>query len=194
MKNQQSQIGAEATLTFLDDRVRKERAVKTYRNTELDDALRRARNKREAKILSKSPVRSPKLLSVEVYAIEMEKIDGVRLRDALTQETTPHYAQVFGSMIRTLHDTEIIHGDLTTSNILVDSNKELVLIDFGLSAFSKRLEDRATDLHVLRETLEGSHPQLAEVFWQSFLTGYGTHETLHVLEDVETRGRYKEKY
>jgi len=100
----------------------------------------------------------------------------------------------YGTNIAYLHSTEIIHGDLTTSNAMV-SNGELYVIDFGLSFRSQRLEDKAVDIHLLKQVLNSSHPEVAERAWQKFVEGYSEYEksdeVLEQLEDVEKRGRYK---
>jgi Kae1-associated kinase Bud32 len=186
--------GAEAVLTFSQDTVHKERIAKTYRVPELDDKLRRLRNRKEAKILAAAPVRVPKLISSDEYSITMERIHGPRLRDVLTTENATAFGAQLGDMIHRLHTKELIHGDLTTSNVLVEQEKTLVLIDFGLATNSKRLEDRAVDLHVLRETLEGTHVNVAQSFWGAFTKAYADIPVLKTLEEVESRGRYKEKY
>ena len=57
-----------------------------------------------------------------------------------------------GRIIGNLHLNEIIHGDLTTSNILIvkeDNDLKIYFIDFGLSIVSNHLEDKAVDLYVL---------------------------------------------
>lgn len=186
--------GAEALLSFNEDTVVKERVPKTYRNAELDEYLRTVRNRKEAKLLAKSPVRSPKLISADTYSITMERIHGPRLRDVLNTKNAAHFGSQLGTIIRKLHDANIIHGDLTTSNILVEHEKDLVIIDFGLSVESPRFEDRAVDLHVLRETLEGTHVAEKDMFWESFSKAYGDETVLKTLAEVETRGRYKKKY
>ena len=40
-----------------------------------------------------------------------------------------------GFLILKVHELGIIHGDLTTSNMIIDKDNHLVLIDFGLSYF-----------------------------------------------------------
>jgi Kae1-associated kinase Bud32 len=185
--------GAEAVLTFSETSVHKERIAKAYRHPELDEKLRKLRNRKEAKILAEAPVRVPKLISSDDYSITMERINGPRLRDVLTVENAAEFGSQLGSMLSLLHEKDIIHGDLTTSNILVD-NGQLVLIDFGLAVHSPRREDRAVDLHVLRETLEGTHQKEKNVFWTALADAYTNKEALTLLEEVETRGRYKEKY
>jgi Kae1-associated kinase Bud32 len=188
-----SEQGAEAVLHFSEHTVTKERVAKAYRHPELDEKLRKLRNRKEAKILGEAPTRVPKLIAVTDYSITMERIDGPRLRDVLTQENAAHHGRELGAMIKELHGKNIIHGDLTTSNALVDK-QGIVLIDFGLSAHSQRKEDRAVDLHVLRETLEGTHVKEKEQFWEAFATAYADEEILTLLTEVESRGRYKAKY
>jgi Kae1-associated kinase Bud32 len=185
--------GAEAVLTFSADFVRKERVAKSYRNPELDDRLRKLRNRKEAKILAAAPVRVPKLIAADDYSITMERIHGPRLRDVLNTENASEFGAKLGSMIKTLHEKDIMHGDLTTSNILVDK-EDLVLIDFGLSVTTQRYEDKAVDLHVLRETLEGTHLSEAKTFWEAFVAQYANRVVLDTLKAVESRGRYKDKY
>jgi len=186
--------GAEATLNFSETTVTKERSPKQYRNKLLDEQLRKTRNRKEAKILSKATVRVPKLLDVQDYSITMERIQGPRLRDVLTIENAALFGSVLGKIVAELHSKDIIHGDLTTSNVLVENEKQLVMIDFGLSVESKRIEDRAVDLHVLKETLEGTHVKEKETFWNAFEQAYNNKPVLKLLEEVETRGRYKKKY
>lgn len=188
-----TQRGAEAVLTFSEQTVKKERAAKSYRHPELDSKLRRLRNRKEAKILAASPVRTPKLITADEFSITMERIHGERLRDVLTMENAAQWGGALGSMIKALHAAGIVHGDLTTSNVLVD-REGLVLIDFGLSYHSPRREDRAVDLHVLRETLEGTHVEEKEAFWKSFAESYDNPQILELLAEVESRGRYKAKY
>jgi Kae1-associated kinase Bud32 len=187
------ETGAEAVLHF-SEQVIKERVKKSYRHALLDEQLRKTRNKKEAKLLEKNPVRSPKLLHADTFSLTMERIQGPRLRDVLNIENAVYFGDQLGKMVRKLHDADIMHADLTTSNVLVENDKDLVIIDFGLGFESKRLEDRAVDLHVLRETLEGTHVQEKEVFWSAFKHAYADEKVLKLLEEVETRGRYKKKY
>ena len=189
-----SEHGAEAVLHFSQATVTKERVAKPYRHPILDERLRKLRNRKEAKILAAAPVRVPKLLETTEYSLTMERIDGPRLRDVLTKDNAQLFGKALGSTIRKLHEADIIHGDLTTSNVLVDNHGALVLIDFGLSVHSQRKEDRAVDLHVLRETLEGTHVGEKETFWKAFAESYGDQEILTLLKEVESRGRYKAKY
>jgi len=190
------QNGAEARVDFSEHSVVKTRVPKGYRHPALDVSLRKNRNRREAVMLRKAPVRVPAVIAVDEFSITMERINGERLRDKLTSDTTARYASALGTMLATLHAADITHGDLTTSNIMVeDATDALVLIDFGLAKDTKRVEEKAVDLHVLRETLNGSHPLLADAFWEAFSASYGADSpVLERLRAVEKRGRNKAKY
>ncbi|MGC9309811.1 MAG: hypothetical protein ACP5D2_03915, partial [Candidatus Nanoarchaeia archaeon] len=86
----------------------------------------------------------------------------------------------------------IIHGDLTTSN-LIYKNK-LYIIDFGLSFISRRREDKAVDIHLIKQALEAKHYSNWQTLYKEFLTTYQPEEKqliLSQLEKVESRGRYK---
>lgn len=185
--------GAEAVIERSESIVRKTRPPKGYRHTDLDKALRQFRTRREAKVLSKLPIPGPALISVDDKAmvIEMEFLDGPQLRDVLSVGNAVQYGRSVGTMVRSLHDAGIIHGDLTTSNILVVDGK-LHLIDFGLSFFSDNIEDKAVDLHLLMHAFAAKHPDIP--VWDSVLAGYGDDgAVLGRLEEVEMRGRYKHK-
>lgn len=193
------QTGAEACVEFSDGTVIKTREPKGYRHPDLDRSLRKNRNRREAALLAKAPVRVPRVLSVDEFSITMERVLGERLRDRITTESAGKYGAALGTMLATLHDADITHGDLTTSNVLVETTSdELVLIDFGLAKETKRIEEKAVDLHVLRETLGGSHPLVADAFWEALSASYGASETCRAVLDrlkaVEKRGRNKAKY
>jgi TP53 regulating kinase-like protein len=94
-----------------------------------------------------------------------------------------------------LHSGNIIHGDLTTSNFIVDG-KKLVLLDFGLAYYSERTEDAATDLRLIKEVLTSAH---VEVKWsfRRFMKGYSgiagkkrADKILENVHEIEQRGRY----
>ncbi|HSU72820.1 MAG TPA: KEOPS complex kinase/ATPase Bud32, partial [Candidatus Binatia bacterium] len=124
--------GAEAVLTRKEDTVLKERIAKAYRHPTLDAALRRARTKREAKMLEKLlklgfPV--PKVLHEDdkTMTLTLAFIDGSKVRDVLASK--PELAKEIGRKVGMLHANNIIHGDLTTSNMIL--NSEVFFIDFG---------------------------------------------------------------
>ncbi len=192
--------GAEATIwlekTREGVRVVKDRLPKAYRHPLLDAALRRTRTRREANILRKLPVPGPRLIATDrASVIEMEFIDGVQLKRLL--DGKPSWTRTVGERVARLHDAGIIHGDLTTSNMLVRDD-ELVLIDFGLSFTSRSAEDKAVDIHLWKQALESKHYKIFDEAYKGFLEGYAASENatrvLERLRTVEARGRNKAKY
>ena len=102
-----------------------------------------------------------------------------------------------GERIGQMHKNNIIHGDLTTSNILLrgsPNDHDLVFIDFGLSHFENNAEDKGVDLYVLERALLSTHPELDSLF-ETILNGYkkgnmtGCQEVILKLEEVRLRGR-----
>ena len=92
-----------------------------------------------------------------------------------------------------MHEANLVHGDLTTSNILVEE-KELSFIDFGLGKTSAKLEDKAVDLLVFRKTFEATHVELMPKGWDLIIEGYlsngGKKQVLEQMKKVEERVRY----
>jgi Kae1-associated kinase Bud32 len=191
--------GAEAKLERSGDTVRKTRSKKSYRVSSLDSSLRKSRTKREIKILEKlqDHIPVPRILSSDdTFSFTMEFVAGKPLKDVLTTKTYKNYCSQLGESIAIMHDLDIIHGDLTTSNVIV-RNDECVLIDFGLSFVSQKIEDKAVDLHLLRRALESKHPEIWEKSFSVVLEAYKKSKNatavLKRLEAVEERGRNKHK-
>ena len=101
-----------------------------------------------------------------------------------------------GEQISKLHDNNIIHGDLTTSNMIVKEGK-VYFIDFGLGFISNKIEDKAVDLHLLKQALESKHHENWEESFNEILRGYNKSknfkDVINRLDKVERRGRYKLK-
>jgi TP53 regulating kinase and related kinases len=189
--------GAEAEIHLEDNRIIKKRVPKTYRLKKIDDSLRRSRTKREAKILQSLPkeIPAPKLMKAGETDIEMQHIKGEKVRDIL--EGKIEICREIGEKIAMLHNHGIVHGDLTTSNMLYD--RKIYLIDFGLSYFSDKVEDKAVDLHLLRQALESKHHMIFKRAFSLVLEGYkkkseNYRDIKERLEKVESRGRNKGKY
>jgi TP53 regulating kinase-like protein len=192
--------GAEATI-FLDEekgvkRVIKERVPKAYRLPQLDEELRRTRTRREANILRKLPIPGPRLFETDDRSrIAMEFVEGMQVKKLLDKDAS--IARLIGERLARLHDADIIHGDLTTSNMIM-RERELLFIDFGLSFTSKEVEDKAVDIHLFRQALESKHFRVQERAYEEFLRGYGSSRhaprVLDRLKLVERRGRNKAKW
>lgn len=190
--------GAEAKIFEEGSQIAKERFSKKYRLSELDVSLRKLRTRKEAKIiqvLQNSGFASPKLIDVseKEMLIHMEKIPGPKLRDIFNFNAAS-FGEEIGNKIAQLHQRNIIHSDLTTSNMIFD--KEIKLIDFGLSFVSDKIEDKAVDLHLLDRTLESKHFQVYPACFDSVIQGYSkdnpqAEAVLKRLEIVRARGRNK---
>lgn len=107
-------------------------------------------------------------------------------------------AERMGQILAKMHDEDVIHGDLTTSNMLLRSGLEneesdLVLIDFGLSYISALPEDKGVDLYVLEKAFLSTHPN-TECLFEKLLKSYAVSSNkssvvIKKLEEVRLRGR-----
>jgi Kae1-associated kinase Bud32 len=190
--------GAEAILYEENDVVLKVRPKKAYRIPEIDDILRKKRTRQESRILAKLKAKGlpvPGVKDVSVDTFTMDKVSGVQVKEVL--DSQPLLARKIGLLVAQVHDLDIIHGDLTTSNMILDAEGDVHLIDFGLGYQSKRLEDKAVDIHLFLRALESRHYRVKDEAYASFLEGYSSSLTaaavLKKLGDVELRGRYKTK-
>jgi Kae1-associated kinase Bud32 len=197
--------GAEAVLIHKSDKLIKKRVPKTYRHPDLDKRIRIRRTRSEAKLLEKAGkiISSPKVIKVDEKSaeIDMEFIEGKKLSDNLDKFPLKEQLEIsekIGEEIALLHNQDIIHGDLTTSNMILSSDK-IYFIDFGLGFHSNRIEDKAVDLHLLRQALESKHFEHWQNLFDSVLRGYKTKskdadKILVQFKKVESRGRYKGKH
>jgi len=192
------------------DAVFKFRRPFVYRLKVLDDAIRRQRTAREAEMIheaKRSGARTPLLYFVDPASalIVMQWVKGRRLKEAVSSLPPEVLERVFaelGGEVARLHASGIMHGDLTTSNVLLDNDdesndKELTLIDFGLAIRTTRLEDRAVDLRLAKETLTGAHSEVASKAYAALLEGYGgevgpveVRAVTRQVAEIERRGRY----
>ncbi|MBI2140658.1 Kae1-associated serine/threonine protein kinase [Candidatus Woesearchaeota archaeon] len=195
--------GAEAKIFLLKGSVLKDRFPKTYRIREIDEKLRKSRTRREAKVLEKLSAigfPAPRLFSSDDKSqIQMEEIKGPKVRDILEKSRYKLLCIEIGEKIAALHNKGIIHGDLTTSNMIFCSREnKIYFIDFGLSFFSEKVEDKAVDLHLLKEALESRHYRVWEGCCKAALEGYrhkakDAGKVIERIKIVEKRGRYKGK-
>lgn len=190
--------GAEAKLFRKEEIVVKDRFIKNYRHAELDSKLRKSRTKREAKVLQKLTelgIPSAEYVSHDEkdMKIEMKFVNGSVLKEVFDSDYEK-YSRMIAKNIALMHSNDIIHGDLTTSNMIF--NDKLHFIDFGLSFFSSKIEDKAVDLHLLKQALESKHHKVFEKAFAIVLDEYAKHYNeanfvIERLDIVEKRGRYK---
>ena len=196
--------GAEAILRKENGKLVKERIKKFYRIDEIDKKLRKYRTRYEAKLIERSSklISVPRILNVneDKAVIEMEFIEGKKISDVLDklpENERKKILKTIGNNVAILHNNNIIHGDLTTSNMIL-KDEEIYFIDFGLGFVSNKTEDKAVDIHLLKQALESKHYQHFEESYHHFLEGYkeksqNFNEVLERLKQVEKRGRYKRK-
>ena len=186
------------------DAVYKVRKPLEYRLQILDEAIRHQRTLREAEIIHQAKeagVEAPSLYHVDPSSatLVMEFVKGDRLRDVIVEISSDELARVFfmfGRGVARLHKAGIMHGDLTTANV-VRRGGELVFIDFGLSLRSERLEDHAVDIRLIKETVMGAHSGVAPAALEAFYNGYSRvvreprfRQVHRQLQNIERRGRY----
>lgn len=187
MKQKVIQQGAEAKIILKGGEIIKDRIKKSYRLKELDEKIRKSRTKRESKILEKAfkliPV--PKIISTDnKEKIEMQFIPGLKLSENLDKiKNNVEICKIIGKQIAKLHDNNIIHGDLTTSNMILNP-PILYFIDFGLSYISARIEDKAVDIHLIKEAFEAKHFDNAPLILQSSPRGL---QILYKLQRRDTK-------
>jgi Kae1-associated kinase Bud32 len=192
--------GAEAVLYLEEGDLVKERIKKGYRIEELDHMLRKRRTRLESRVLSKAKragVPTPTVVKTEEHKIVMEFIEGERLKE-LFQKTKERkdLAEEVGALVGKLHSAGIIHGDLTTSNMIF--RDKIYFIDFGLAFHSHSVEDRAVDLHLLHQAYQSTHFRHLEELWNCTVKGYketfdGWEFVLKRLEQIRKRGRYAKR-
>ncbi|RPA86800.1 kinase-like protein [Ascobolus immersus RN42] len=203
--------------------ITKYRPPKPYRHPTLDARLTKHRVLLESRLLIRvngiKGVRAPRVYYVDPAGgkIVMEYIDGCSVRDVLIGVLKAHGGAMpegeqlstevkglmakIGRMLGAMHKNEVVHGDLTTSNIMLrDTSKdkgggELVVIDFGLGSVSTQEEDKAVDLYVLERAFISTHPK-AEGLFDEVLKAYaetskGARIVLKRLDEVRLRGRKK---
>ncbi|KAH8146654.1 uncharacterized protein LAJ45_09337 [Morchella importuna] len=194
----------------------KHRPRKTYRHPTLDARLTKHRVLSEARLLVRArglgiPVPAVYFVDEANGSIFMEWIDGSSVRQVLDAilASPGGEGKVDAMMVRVgeavgrLHKADIVHGDLTTSNLMVrkvggveeqeGGAGEVVLIDFGLGQVSTQEEDKAVDLYVLERAFSSTHPK-AEKLFEDVLSAYGRSwkggkTVLRRLQDVRMRGR-----
>lgn len=203
--------GAEADL-FLDTDwngksvIFKRRGLKRYRHPTLDYEIRRFRTVHEADIMHRSKkagVPTPLIYQVnpEKATIVMEYVQGEKIRDIveyLEEEEKKTIFSVIGNQAGMLHSSSIIHGDLTTSNMIKSGNR-IVFIDYGLSEISDEIEKKGVDLNLMHRMLMSTHFRDKDLLLKSFIEGYTdvlgkqAADVLDRMREITMRGRYVEK-
>ncbi len=197
------QQGAEAKILLDEEKnlIVKDRISKFYRHHELDKKIIKFRTKSETKLLQKAGkiINCPMPLeSKEFNKILMQYISGKKLSEHLDNfklDKQKEICRKIGESVAKLHKNEIIHGDLTTSNMILVGDK-IYFIDFGLGFISKKIEDKAVDLHLLKHAIEAKHFKNAEKLIKEILEHYKKNyseaeKVFDRMKEIEKRGRYR---
>lgn len=230
--------GAEAKIFLEDNFIIKDRIKKSYRISEIDKKIRERRTRAEAKLLTKAS----KVINCPVPEISKNKketklkipfIDGKKLSDNLNSFSIKEQKLILkqiGKDVSKMHKEDIIHGDLTTSNMILAEHSKIkksksdnsmlhlggrefredmgkkktnlrepiiYFIDFGLGYFNGKFEDKAVDIHLLKQALEAKHFENWKELFKEFEKGYKyvdkemAEKVFNQLVKVEKRGRYK---
>ncbi|OMJ26005.1 TP53-regulating kinase [Smittium culicis] len=206
--------GAEARVFECDfygkSAIKKERFSKKYRHPDLDKKLLNSQITMEVRLLNrcllnKIPVPAVYYVDKRDHVIFMEKIEGVTVKHLLSYKINEMeipvetLAEQVAIVLAQIHDNNVIHGDLTTSNMIYNKEKNdsnVTLIDFGLGFISDVAEDKAVDLYVFERALSSTAPNCHD-FLASFYSTYtklskNSKSVLTRLEDVRMRGRKRD--
>lgn len=205
------QQGAEARVYrshfFKKPTIIKERFIKSYRVPSLDQKLTHRRMNQEVRSMARcrrNGIRTPAVyhMDFKTRTIHMEDIvEGVPVKEFIrstdqscSEELLSGLVQTIGRILANMHDCDVIHGDLTTSNMIYSvGSGDLTLIDFGLSSVSGLAEDKGVDLYVLERAFLSTHPNTEDLF-QVLLQSYSqaarnAKPVLAKLDEVRMRGR-----
>jgi len=201
--------GAEASLYLQNWHNRKvimkKRLSKKYRIQELDRTIQAQRTKRESQIMHKAKeagVPNPIVYFVDLLnsTIVMEFIEGKQVKQVLNDLPSNERIKIckhIGELVGKLHVAGIMHGDLTTSNMILTLKDDIVFIDFGLSEQTWEVEARGVDLHLMKRAIMSTHFMHADECFKAVIDGYekvlgkkATAEVLDKITEIERRGRY----
>lgn len=183
----------------------KRRLPKRYRIPELDERIRTYRTIHEPQLMheaKKAGVPTPTIYLVDAKeaTIIMEQVEGEqvkRLLGVISEEERLKLCYEIGGLIGKLHKNGIIHGDLTTSNMIQISSGKIFFVDFGLGEKNHEVEAKGVDLHLMRRALHSSHFSYAEECFNAIMNGYSNvlgdsaaREIMEKITEIERRGRY----
>ncbi len=204
--------GAEASL-FLGDWhgrkvVIKVRVPKRYRPAALDEQIRSYRTVHEPQLMHEAKaagVATPLIYMVNVpeASIVMEYVEGQQMKQLLNVAGKYERHELcvrIGTSIAQLHRYGLIHGDLTTSNMILNPEGKVFFVDFGLGEKNSELEAQGVDLHLMKRALQSTHYKFWEECFQAVLVGYASvlgvecaEKVYEKIREIERRGRYVEE-
>ncbi|MGD9380834.1 MAG: KEOPS complex kinase/ATPase Bud32 [Candidatus Thorarchaeota archaeon] len=201
-------IGAESIIYRLEQWGRiillKHRPQKPYLLKDIDEFLRTSRTSRECKMLTVArnlgvPTPTVYWIDVHNHSIAMECLQGKQLKQLVAELAADRLRKItreFGKLIGLLHRGGMVHGDPTTSNVIVNPSGNIWLVDFGLAEMNATVEMKGVDLHLMRRAFETTHWDFEAILWSAALDGYRTiyaeekEQVLSRVDEIRERGRY----
>jgi TP53 regulating kinase-like protein/N6-L-threonylcarbamoyladenine synthase/protein kinase Bud32 len=196
--------GAEATVSFTEflgrQALLKMRPAKSYRLPEIDAHIRNVRTRNEARIMHDARtagVRTPCIYDIDLKecSITMEYIQGPSVKHYLDEhpDQADEICRKIGTTVAKLHSANICHGDLTTSNMILEGD-EVCLIDFSMGCANAELEDIGVDMRLLERAFSSAHVGLETSFDVLMETYYANiknaKQVAKKLTDIKNRARY----
>lgn len=204
--------GAEASLFLAEWHSRraiiKVRIPKRYRPEALDEQIRSYRTLHEPQLMHEAKaagVATPLIYMVKVpqSTIIMQYIEGEQMKGLLNKASKQRRQSLcvgIGQNVARLHKAGLIHGDLTTSNMIQAQDGTIYFVDFGLGEKNAELEAQGVDLHLLKRALQSTHYGFWEECFQAVLSGYSAvvgegqaEKVYEKIREIERRGRYVEE-
>jgi TP53 regulating kinase-like protein len=204
--------GAEASLYLANwvgrKVVVKVRIPKKYRPAALDRQIRSYRTLHEPQLMHEAkavgvPTPLIYMINVPEASITMEYIEGPQMKQLLNkapEEKRHRLCITIGELIGKLHAEGLIHGDLTTSNMILSLQSKIFFVDFGLGEKNSELEAKGVDLHLMKRALQSTHYQFWEECFNNMQCGYSSvlgieaaEKVFEKIREIERRGRYVEK-
>ncbi len=186
----------------------KHRIKKKYREESLDYTIRTTRTLNEGRALIKlkeEGINIPQVFEIdtEKALIIMKYIEGHKLKEIMYKLTNSKKKNIFhdiGQQVARLHINGHVHGDITTSNIIITEKNQIFFIDFGLHEYSDSIEDKSVDIHLFKRVLVSTHGSDFKPCFDAFLEGYRSiyktvekNESKLIIKNIsaiERRGRY----
>jgi len=204
--------GAEASLYLTEWHglkvVIKVRIPKEYRPEALDMKIRTYRTVHEPQLMHEAKVAgvpTPLIYIVNVpeASITMQYIEGKQIKQMINNSSEDKRGELcvsIGELIAKLHKQGLVHGDLTTSNMILNPEGKIFFVDFGLGEKNSEVEAQGVDLHLMKRALQSTHYEFWEECFRNVLAGYssvlGTEAAEKVylkIREIERRGRYVEE-
>lgn len=182
----------------------KSRPKKGYLLPEIDKSIRSRRTSRECKMLTyvrQLGVPTPAVYSIDMtnHIIIMDYIEGKQLKELvgnLPKKKLVVLCRRFGQFMGIMHNADVVHGDPTTSNVIMDSASKMWFVDFGLAEKNATVEMKGVDLHLIRRALETTHWDYQDTMFEATIEGYTqtvgpqSTELFSRMDSIRERGRY----